>query len=117
MRVVIDKRAQRMLYRQSTRRNIREYILHHKLSHPCRMCGESKVRLLTFHHLNPSTKLFDIGKWNCLKVSLTKVKAEIAKCEVLCEKCHIEIHSKSTTMTGWSEDFGDEPAVEEMIYR
>lgn len=56
----------------------------------CPGCGYDKcVRALTFHHLLPSQKDFNIS-------SSTKawrvIKAELDKCILLCANCHAEAH-------------------------
>jgi hypothetical protein len=60
------------------------------------MCSSSDD--ITFHHRDPSTKLFNIGdkirSFNPYR--LEKIKAEMAKCDPVCRKCHNEIHKYET---------------------
>lgn len=58
----------------------------------CQKCGYDKCRnALEFHHLDPSKKDFEISrKYN---KSWEAVKAEIAKCILVCANCHREIHA------------------------
>jgi hypothetical protein len=51
-------------------------------------CGEMNVDLLQFHHRDQTTKLFNISKGVSSGRSLTVIKNEIAKCDLLCKKCH-----------------------------
>lgn len=53
------------------------------------MCGKNES--LTFHHIDSSTKRFDIGS----KLDTTRIKLieETNKCIVLCRKCHVKLHS------------------------
>ena len=73
-----------------TRRNradklqrLREFLL----NHPCVDCGETEVATLEFDHVDPSTKLMEVGRiirhrnWSA-------VQDEIAKCVVRCANCH-----------------------------
>jgi hypothetical protein len=68
--------------RARNRRLVAEY----KRGKACVNCN--KVRPLTYHHRDPSKKLFALSKASRLKVSLDALKREIAKCVLLCEDCH-----------------------------
>lgn len=57
---------------------------------PCVKCGESRIRCLAFHHLNPNEKEFTIGQLR--KSNLNKIEKEINKCICLCLNCHHEFH-------------------------
>ncbi len=69
----------------------KEYVTNYKLKHPCVKCGEKEISKLTFHHRNPLTKKFVIASSLCNK-TLTAIKSEIKKCDVLCVACHNEWH-------------------------
>lgn len=56
----------------------------------CIRCGESHPACLQFHHRDPSTKLFAITRWS---KSALKLRAEIAKCDILCANCHFKHHA------------------------
>ena len=60
----------------------------------CQQCGYcSCIESLEFHHLDNTQKEFGIAKLcNC---SWQKIKAEIAKCELLCANCHREEHANN----------------------
>lgn len=60
-----------------------EYIAH--MGGKCKKCGS--VNNLHFDHIDPSTKSFTIGS----KLTYPKdyVLAELEKCQLLCQKCHI----------------------------
>lgn len=61
----------------------------------CKMCGYSKcIAALDFHHLDPSKKEFNISHRGVLKLT-EEFKAELDKCDLVCVRCHREIHSKS----------------------
>lgn len=51
-------------------------------------CGSEEK--LNIHHINPSEKV-DHKVWSWKK---ERMDAELAKCTVLCEKCHVELHAK-----------------------
>ena len=63
---------------------------------PCAKCGESRIRCLSFHHVNPKDKEFTIGK--LLKSNLNVIKNEIDKCICLCLNCHHEFHYLNDTI-------------------
>ena len=53
----------------------------------CMRCGYNEYGgKLHFHHRDPSTKLFDIGKG--VAHSPQKIQEEIDKCDLLCITCH-----------------------------
>lgn len=54
----------------------------------CRSCGIRDFRCLEFHHIDPSTKVLKIGIAASGKMSMDRILAEVAKCEVLCVNCH-----------------------------
>lgn len=57
----------------------------------CEMCGYDKcIDNLTFHHIDPSKKDFQIGG---MSVSYDRLLVEIAKCKMLCRNCHGEVHA------------------------
>ena len=58
----------------------------------CIVCGYNRcIHGLTFHHLDPDKKEFQISGNHCL--SWEKVVEELDKCVLLCNRCHVEVHS------------------------
>lgn len=58
---------------------------------PCAKCGESRLYLIHFHHIDPKTKEFCIGAdiaWRKEEI----LEKEIEKCVCLCSNCHDEFH-------------------------
>ena len=61
------------------------------LKTPCVKCGEHRVYMIDFHHIDNATKEFDINKG--MKSKGRKcVMQEVAKCVCLCRNCHAEFH-------------------------
>jgi hypothetical protein len=63
----------------------------------CEKCGHrgNSYASLEFHHINPSTKEFNLGRLNNNYVSdarLAKIMVEIEKCSLLCSNCHFVEH-------------------------
>jgi hypothetical protein len=72
--------------------NLLREILIEKMGGKCVECGCTET--LEFDHIDPSTKLFNIA------AGYTKPKetllAEVAKCQLLCNKCHIDKTKKDS---------------------
>lgn len=82
------KEKSRLLEKNDLIRNqIREFTRQAR-SVPCADCKKVyPYYVMDFDHLDRSTKEFDVARMlNC--GSLEKVKAEVAKCEVVCSNCH-----------------------------
>lgn len=68
------------------------FVNEHKLAHPCE-CGEADPDVLQFHHRDRSTKAFSISWGIRNKLRLDVIKAEVAKCDVLCANCHLRLEA------------------------
>lgn len=62
-----------------------------KRIHPCKLCGETDLDLLTFHHRDPEQKRWSVGNFEAYE-SLDDFYAEMTKCDVLCKTCHRAEH-------------------------
>ena len=61
----------------------------------CAICGYSRSpAALQFHHLDPATKEFTLRNGDTR--SLERMRAEAAKCVLLCANCHAEVESGTT---------------------
>ena len=58
----------------------------------CSLCGESRPACLTFHHRDPAKKIIEVSILVTRHNKRERVLSEIAKCDVLCEKCHADLH-------------------------
>lgn len=56
----------------------------------CLKCTEKRYYLLDYHHIDPNTKLFQIGQGE--SKGWEAVENEIKKCILLCKNCHSEFH-------------------------
>ena len=70
------------------RRRVRSWLLDYLKVHHCVDCGESNPVVLEFDNHHTSDKHFNIGEANSRGMSLKRVIAEVAKCEVRCANCH-----------------------------
>lgn len=60
----------------------------------CEKCGYNRNQAaLAFHHINPSTKSFQIDMRKCSNSSWETLVAESQKCLLLCLNCHAEVHN------------------------
>lgn len=55
----------------------------------CVKCGEDRPWVIQFHHVDPSTKSFNI---TAPSRGLDNLKRESLKCVCLCSNCHDEFH-------------------------
>lgn len=64
----------------------------------CAICSYSKcTRALSFHHVDSSSKKFNISGAHCH--SWDKIKEELDKCVLLCANCHMEVEAGITKWT------------------
>lgn len=63
----------------------------------CENCNENQIELLEFHHVDPSTKKFNISGgylfkkgWDSVEDISLRIRKELDKCQVLCSNCHNE---------------------------
>jgi len=54
----------------------------------CNWKGEFKAYHLDFHHIDKSSKSFNLGS---ASVSIQKLIEEISKCTIVCANCHRDI--------------------------
>ena len=59
------------------------------LKTPCVKCGEDRLYLIQFHHIDPTTKLFNISEGGSRN---RNIEDESKKCVCLCSNCHDEFH-------------------------
>ncbi len=58
----------------------------------CRECGENHPAALDFHHRDPLQKDDLVSRLVHSAASEERILTEIAKCDVLCAKCHRILH-------------------------
>lgn len=62
---------------------------------PCVKCGETRLTVIEFHHIDPATKLFNISYAGSNgSRSRAMICAELEKCVCLCANCHAEFHER-----------------------
>lgn len=79
------------------RRRVKE-ILVEEAGGRCVACGyDDCVGALHFHHVDPSSKLFHLGREGVTR-SLERARSEARKCVLLCARCHAEVELGSRTL-------------------
>ena len=73
-------------------------IMHEARQAGCVKCGKSGKDMhpacLDFHHRDPSTKCFHPNEGVKMGVSLTRMMAELEKCDCICKFCHTLEHTE-----------------------
>ena len=78
-------------WRTATKNSQKKYkiLVNEWKSQGCIKCGDKRIYVIDAHHIDPSTKNFDVSKtMRGLKI----VKKELEKCIPLCSNCHREYH-------------------------
>jgi transposase-like protein len=57
----------------------------------CKLCGETRPWVLTFHHLDEDKKEYKMV--HLINCRLSKLQTEVDKCIVVCQNCHRKIHA------------------------
>lgn len=75
------------------------------LAHPCEDCGISDIRVLEFDHRERKARRNDaVSVLVYRQASVERLRAEIAKCRILCANCHrIRTHAQ----LGWKARLED----------
>ena len=93
-----ERRIGNYIHVKNFRRNKRRKIIE-AFGGKCCICGyERCLRSLSFHHVNPSEKLFGLSSQG-LGFSFEKIEKEAEKCILVCSNCHGEIHDDEIVIT------------------
>jgi 5-methylcytosine-specific restriction endonuclease McrA len=85
---------------QQQRGRQRKLHLIRQLGGACQRCGYMRNHAaLTFHHRSPKSKSFQLDLRNLSNRTWQGVLDEVAKCDLLCSNCHLEVHNPECTMT------------------
>ena len=87
---VAKSRANQREYSRRTEQKRRERLfeLYGEIKTPCVKCGENRLVVIEFHHIDPSQKSFTISQQRNIEAA----KEEAKKCVCLCANCHKEFH-------------------------
>lgn len=66
----------------------------------CTNCNYNKnLSALVFHHIDPSTKSFELDKRTFSNNNIDLIMSEVKKCKLLCHNCHAEEHNPTQALT------------------
>ncbi len=85
--------------RKKKRREVRIKLDEIKAKYGCRTCDEKDSVCLEFHHLDATTKEFEIGNAARYEWAWSKIVSEINKCVCLCANCHRKLHAGKFCVT------------------
>ena len=78
----------------------------------CQCCGYDKcTQALEFHHLDPSSKDFSLGRIRANIRGWATIVEELKKCILLCSNCHREVHAEILSLPKVFSSF--DPTYEE----
>jgi hypothetical protein len=85
--------------KKARKEGLKNFVNEYKKSVGCKMCGYSDkthpdtfvVQALEFHHTKKINNL-RVSDYVSKGFGLDVIKKEIDRCEVLCSRCHVEIH-------------------------
>lgn len=78
------------------RAELRKWYVEYKFHLKCSVCHDGHPAIIDFHHVDPKTKILDIGTMvsSAPKFSKEKILNEISKCLIICSNCHKKLHWK-----------------------
>lgn len=95
-------RARRSPYIQANIKTRQEVLMEHVkqylTAHPCVDCGETRFPVLDFDHRDGEVKIKTISKLIAQATAVSRLNAEIAKCDVRCANCH---RMRTAKQFGW----------------
>jgi hypothetical protein len=77
---------------RNSKRLINGHAFLNSMKTPCRKCGETRLHVIHFHHIDPAKKSFNIGVSKASRIDTDSLIPEIKKCICLCANCHQEFH-------------------------
>ena len=70
----------------------------------CTRCGYARnLAALTWHHVDPATKLFNLDLRALSNRRAEEIERELGKCVLLCANCHAELHNPMLRLADGSE--------------
>lgn len=88
------------------RARLRAWINEIKRKRGCSRCGEEDYACLDFHHLDQDEKERSVGKMVTFGAGRKRLRAEMAKCEVICANCHSKLHTQDPRVRGSTSSSG-----------
>lgn len=105
--VIEQTRRNQLLHKEERKKYCQEYHKKHRdkriksdeqyrqmkmeLKTPCKKCGDTRLYVIDFHHIDPKEKSFNINR-KTSKKDFSIIEEEVKKCVCLCRNCHMEFH-------------------------
>lgn len=97
---------------QKDRGLIRKLDLIERSGGKCESCGYDKnIAALTFHHIDPKLKSFELDMRNLSNHSQKVIDKEFEKCMLLCANCHFELHNPTYDKNKMEKYEGEKPRI------
>jgi hypothetical protein len=84
--------------KRTSRKKLKEIVARHKENNGCKICGETHVACLDFHHRDFEKKRNTISDMVYKQWPAEKIIKEMKKCDILCSNCHRKVHYEESTM-------------------
>lgn len=91
---LVKAKIRRKKARQEQIKLRRQWRIEYLLEHPCLHCGETDQSILHFHHRIIKEKIKNVSSMLSSTAPMKRILNEVAKCDILCKKCHVEVHRK-----------------------
>lgn len=88
----IKNRAEHRKRLKTRRAVLQDWLREFKTTVKCNRCPESHPATIQFHHCDPTIKEINLASAALSGWSIDRIKAEIAKCEIICANCHAKEH-------------------------
>lgn len=82
-------------YHRKRRREKKEWLDQIKRERGCLTCGENDPECLDFHHIDASTKTYEVSRLYAGTWSRERILQEIELCILQCCNCHRKIHGRA----------------------
>lgn len=88
-----------MLQWTQDKREVLSWYYSYKSKQRCENCGAPGDMVnLTFHHIDPASKRFNISAMVMKGLSVARIKEEMKKCKILCRPCHDQLHPRKRVL-------------------
>lgn len=94
-----DAKERKVSAKEQRRINRKAFVRNVKIVIGCQVCGEREPAAIDFHHLDPTTKRFIIGKL-AKDLRLVNVIEEMLGCCCICANCHRKYHAGVLSLDG-----------------
>ena len=95
-------RASNKASRERAVSRARRFLLDYLSNKSCADCGVKEIEVLTFHHLDPQTKHYNISDMVLHGYGIETIQRELDRCIILCWNCHMKREQWGKGKKNWS---------------